>query len=188
MILYGHVDGYLKNKQQFRRVAFQRRGRVNWVLENGQELARSPGRIIWAEVTVQIKVWCVSPGMCSSKDLLLPRVNLTVRNSVGGTEWVVKTRSWRVCVPFEGWKGTALFSPCAAFPLSEYSALFVLLVVLHSYNCWTFLVVQLFSKHKWSAQNPNTLVCINFFVYLPLWSVLYWLLIIFLILYISGKY
>lgn len=36
-------------------------------------------------------------------DHIIPRVNLTVRSSgVWGTKWGVKTRSWRVCISFEG--------------------------------------------------------------------------------------
>lgn len=52
-----------------------------------------------------------------------------MRSGVRGTEWVVKTRSWRLCVSFGGRKRTASFSLHADFSFRVQYILFVLLVV-----------------------------------------------------------
>lgn len=137
------------------------------------------GQIAWeevvsAEATGQMKAWCVSRGSC---------VYPTVRSGVGGVERAARTGSWRVCVVWRVGKGGFLFtSHCFVFQSTVHV---VLVVVPRSHNCWTLFVVWLFIKRRWSAQNQNILVCVNFFVYLLFWSFVYWSVMVFLKLYMD---
>lgn len=76
----------------------------------------------------------------------------------------VKTRSWRVwCVyHLKDEKDCLIFTSCSFFFFQSTEHIICLVSRARSHNCWAFLVVWLFSKHKWSAQNQNILTCVNF--------------------------